>query len=232
MNCDAIAPFYRWIEYASFGSLLERVRCSSLARLAPGAHAHALVIGDGDGRFLAALSRRLPNLKIDAVDSSRAMIALASRRGPGVRFHHRDARNWIPPAVYSLVVTHFFLDCLTQDELDALVQRVAGCVEPGALWIVSEFAIPRSGWRNWRARFWLRAMYLFFGAATGLEVRRLPDHSATLGAHCFVCESRETFSAGLVAAEVWRFTPTAPPPTSSSLPGTPPSPSDRPAGCP
>ena len=55
MNADRIARSYRWLEYAAFGVALERarfdfLRCAAEAR-------RVLILGEGDGRFLA---RRVP----------------------------------------------------------------------------------------------------------------------------------------------------------------------------
>ncbi|MEZ5399432.1 MAG: methyltransferase domain-containing protein [Bryobacteraceae bacterium] len=221
MNCDRIAPWYRWIEYAAFGRLLERAREYYLDGL--GDRGRALVIGAGDGRFTARLAERFPALAIDSVDTSRGMVALAARRAPRVRFLVSDALRGLPSGPFDLVVTHFFLDCLDTEE----VERLAGAVDaaPGARWIVTEFSIPPAGWRRARARFWIRVMYWFFGLATGLAVRRLPAYADALGRAGFALESRKTFSAGLVTAESWRL-------SASSRAGTLPSPSGRLGECP
>ena len=52
MNCDGIARCYRWLEYGMFGRALEQTRLEYL-ELAANAR-HCLILGDGDGRFLAA----------------------------------------------------------------------------------------------------------------------------------------------------------------------------------
>ena len=43
---------------------------------------------------------------------------------------------------YDLIVTHFFVDCLTQRELDALAIRIRPHLTPNALWLISDFCIP------------------------------------------------------------------------------------------
>ena len=63
---NRIAPAYRWLEYLSFGPMLERCRFYRLALLAD--RRRALVIGDGDGRFLARLMRQNAQLEAEAVD--------------------------------------------------------------------------------------------------------------------------------------------------------------------
>ena len=53
MNADRIASGYRWLEYAAFGLALEQARFDFLSRAA-GAR-RVLILGEGDGRFLARL---------------------------------------------------------------------------------------------------------------------------------------------------------------------------------
>ena len=52
MNCDLIAPHYWWIERLGMGRTLERRRRWFLPEI--GNARRALVLGDGDGRFLEA----------------------------------------------------------------------------------------------------------------------------------------------------------------------------------
>lgn len=208
MNCDSLARWYRTLEYAGFGRALERRRTAFLGQMSTARR--VLVLGDGDGRFLAAFLRVNPTAEVDSVDSSAAMLALAHGRvekagAARVRFHHADAGRWQPPADdYDLIVTHFFLDCFTDAELRPLVARLAGHAAPDARWIVSEFRQPARGPAAWHARAWLAGLYAFFRVATGLRVRRLPDHAAALGAVGFRLESETVARFGLLTSQLWR----------------------------
>ena len=55
MNADPIASSYRWLEYAAFGLALENARFDFLSHAA--AARRVLILGEGDGRFLARLLR-------------------------------------------------------------------------------------------------------------------------------------------------------------------------------
>ncbi len=171
------------------------------------------MLGDGDGRFLAAFLRANPHAEVDAVDNSAAMLALARQRvgGPDqsrVHFHHADAARWHPPAAgYDLIVTHFFLDCFTDGELRPLVNRLAACTVPDARWIVSEFRQPAHGLAAWHAGLWIAGLYAFFRFVTGLRVRRLPDHAAALTAAGFRLERETLARFGLLTSQCWRRDP-------------------------
>src|ERR1039458_8191329 len=147
-NYNRRARIYRWMELASFGPWLWWCRCTFLDSL-PGCR-RALVIGDGDGRFTARLLRANPAVQIDAVDASTAMLASLLRRAgsdpPRVPPYGAAARQWQPAnPPYDLIVAHFFLDCLTTEEIDLLAATLHKAASPQALWLVSEFAIP-AGW--------------------------------------------------------------------------------------
>lgn len=204
MNCDPIARWYRWLEYGAFGGALQRRRVAFLSGMSKAKN--ALVLGDGDGRFLAELLRLNRHVRVDAVDLSGGMIALAQRRASDaaaagrVRFYRADAREFpLRAGGYDLIVTHFFLDCFNDAELAALVPRLAAAGDKEARWVISEFSL--AGGR--RARLWVAFLYRAFGWATGLRVRRLPEYAVALRAAGLALE-REEFSAGkLLVSQLW-----------------------------
>ncbi|HVA63247.1 MAG TPA: class I SAM-dependent methyltransferase [Terriglobales bacterium] len=207
-NFDRIAPLYRALEYASFGPMLARCRCAWLPAL--GNNHRALVYGDGDGRFLARLLRQAPAVQVDSVDCSPAMLRRQQRRAERagvaarVRLHRADARAFQPPqGPYDLVVTHFFLDCLSEAELEALLAGVLPHLAPNARWLVSEFAVAPRGWRRLPTRLVVGGLYLAFRWITGLQVRRLPDYAAALARHDFRRTALRPFLGGLLRSEQW-----------------------------
>ena len=208
LNFDLLARPYRWLEYLTFGRWLERCRFHFLPAL--GEPRRALVLGDGDGRFLARLLRANPTLTADVVDISPAMLRLLETRLPlearnRVTLHEADARRIPPPgAGYELVVTHFFFDCLFQAELGALVDRIAPSLTPGAYWVVSEFAIPRGRVASLAGRAVVSGLYRAFGAFTGLFVRSLPDHGSVLQASDFHLVSEKRWLHGLLIGQLWQ----------------------------
>jgi hypothetical protein len=207
---NRLARLYRWMEFFSFGPWLGLTRRTFLGDLAH--RRRALVLGDGDGRFTGRLLRVNPAVRVDAVDSSAAMLqALLRRAGPHadrVRVHLSDARDWKPPAAiaappYDLIVTHFFLDCLTTREIESLAARLRSAVSPGTLWIVSEFAVPPGWFGRFIALPLVKTLYFSFGLLTGLQIRALPDHSAALRQTGYSLLDRRNRLGGLLIAEKW-----------------------------
>ncbi|HTW44581.1 MAG TPA: class I SAM-dependent methyltransferase [Acidobacteriaceae bacterium] len=206
-NFDRIARPYRWLEYLSFGPMLERCRFCRIPQLKSARR--ALVLGDGDGRFLARLLTANPSLHADVVDQSPAMLRLLESRTASVhtseriRIHHADALTFAPSGVYDLIVTHFFLDCFTTSEVQSLAQNIRPHLAPGAIWLVSEFAIP-SGFAALPARTIVSALYAAFHLITGLRTRALPNHSTALVRTGFTLLDRRTFLFGLLISELWQ----------------------------
>jgi SAM-dependent methyltransferase len=204
---DRVARAYRWMEYLTLGTALERTRGWALnAGWMDGAR-RALVLGDGDGRFTARLLRRNPQVEVEAVDLSAGMLRLLGRRcgfaGDRLRTRQEDAREFVPEPGADLVATHFFLDCLTGPEARELVARVSAGLAQDALWAVSEFRIP-AGWMRWPAWALVRGLYLAFRVLTGLRVTRLPDYAAALEACGFELAAERRFLGGLLVAQVFR----------------------------
>jgi SAM-dependent methyltransferase len=212
-NFDRLAGVYRWMEALSFGPWLWRCRCAFLGEMK--GRKRALVLGDGDGRFTARLLRENPVVEIDAVDISRAMLEGLVRRagvsGPRVRAQVADLRSWSPELSarcdgrdYDLVVTHFFLDCLTTAEVESLAARVRPLLADGAVWVVSEFAVPAGWFGRLVARPVVGFLYRTFGWMTGLRVRELPDHASALERSGFRLLRRTRWLRGLLVSECWR----------------------------
>lgn len=203
---DRVAHIYRWAEYISLGPLLKYTREHYLPQLT--ACNRALVLGDGDGRFLARLLRQNPSLHALAVDTSATMLQLLAKRCAfaGSRFEAMQASALaanVPPQT-DLIVTHFFLDCLTQQDVDHLTQRISAQLQPGALWLLSDFAIPNSPFLRPFARLYIRSLYLAFRLLTGLRQTRLPDPQTSLTQADFVRIARHQKVYGLLYTELWQ----------------------------
>jgi len=248
-NFDRVARPYRLLEYLTLGRTLEHTRFHFLPQLA--SRTRALVLGDGDGRFLTALLSQNPRLHAHAVDSSGAMLTLLRKRlerNPSSRAHGEmvqggfflrkkppdglaptsgdsnsdfalataanrtethnvDAQTFAEglPHIqnYDLVTTHFFLDCLTQAQVETLVATLTPHLTPGALWLVSDFRIP-TGLLALPARLFVRGLYGAFRLLTGLRVTRLPDHHRALARAGMVLTAQHFALYGLLTTELWR----------------------------
>jgi cyclopropane fatty-acyl-phospholipid synthase-like methyltransferase len=219
-NFDRIARPYRWLEYLSFGPFLERCRFYRIPQLT--SNRRALILGDGDGRFLARLLAANRELRADVVDQSPTMLRLLQARAAAIHardrisIHHANALTFTPTGAYDLVVTHFFLDCFTTAEVNSLIKTVRHHLAPNALWLVSEFAIP-SGIAALPAKSIVASLYAAFHLITGLRTRDLPNHSAAFTQAGFTLLHRKTFLCGLLISELWQHLPSTTSPASEGV---------------
>jgi ubiquinone/menaquinone biosynthesis C-methylase UbiE len=166
------------------------------------------MLGEGDGRFLRAFLDSNPEATVDYVDASAQMLALAKQRAGAasesrVNLHQADALQWTPPrGDYDLIVTHFFLDCFDEDEVAAIIHRIATRARQ-ARWIVSDFRQPKRGFRAVRAASWLWLLYSFFRITTGLKTRSLADYRSALRDNGFQLNRAITADGGLLVSELW-----------------------------
>jgi len=207
-NFNRLARVYRWLEWLTFGPILWRCRCAFLAEMKQ--RRSALVIGDGDGRFTAQLLEQNPLITVEAADASDAMLQqLMQRTGCNAdRVHTQlaDARRLSFVARrFDLIATHFFLDCLTTDEVESLATRIRETVEPGAAWVISEFAVPDNPYGRLIAGPIVAALYFAFSILTGLNVRRLPEHHKALHRAGFILSRQQKRLGGLLVSELWVF---------------------------
>ena len=195
MNCDGIARWYRWLEYAGFGRALERRR-GALLHQVTGVR-RALVLGDGDGRGAAALLRVNSQVEVDYVELSARMLDLARARAGSdrVMYHRADALTMpLKEGAYDLVVTHFFLDCFDAPEQRRLVERVRPALCEDGRWLVSEFRRPG---------LLVALLYRFFNVTTGLRTRELVDHHLAFGLQGFRMDAVETAFGARLVSELW-----------------------------
>jgi SAM-dependent methyltransferase len=208
-NFDRIARPYRWLEYLTLGRTLQRCRLHFLPLLLDSKQ--ALILGDGDGRFTATLLAANPTIEVDAVDTSATMLQLLRQRceaanvSARLQTHQTSALTFTPPTPekYDLVVTHFFLDCLTQPDLEALIHRTTEHLYPGSLWLLSDFRIP-SGPIRLPAKILIRTLYLAFRILTGLRTTQLPDHATPLTQAGLTRKALHHSLAGILTTELWQ----------------------------
>jgi ubiquinone/menaquinone biosynthesis C-methylase UbiE len=207
-NFDLIARPYRALEYMTLGRKLEQTRLHFLPRLK--AARNALVLGDGDGRFLASFLAANTTVEATAVDGSAAMLEILRRRcslyADRLKTVQADALTFTPATdvPYDIVVSHFFLDCFTEEQLQQLIARITPALRPGGRWLISDFRVP-PGSMHLPARAFVRSLYLAFRILTGLRVTHLPDHAGRLSAAGFQCVGQQMFLSGILTTELWEL---------------------------
>ena len=147
-----LAPWYRTLEWIAFGDDLQCCRVACLREI--DAPRRALMVGEGNGRFLCELLRMHPEVEIDCIDASQRMLQLARKRidrelsgqAERVRFLHQDITSWAAPEYrYDLLVTHFFLDCFPEPVLAGIIKKLARSATNDVNWLLADFCVPPNG---------------------------------------------------------------------------------------
>jgi len=209
MNFDPLARHYRWMEFVLAGNKLQRCRTAFLDRVA--SVQHVLIVGEGNGRFLAECRRALAHARITVVDASTRMLRAARERLArhrlglkNVEFVQSDALDWKPEAqAFDLIVTHFVLDCFRPGELQQVTANLARAAAPAAAWLVADFHMPARTLPRCRARVIHSMMYAFFRFAARISARRLTTPDNYLEAQNFILLERRTSEWGLLHTDLW-----------------------------
>ena len=204
MGFDRLAPFYRRLEWVLAGGKLQTCRLRHIHALKD--CQRVLLAGEGHGRFLTELVRRYPLMNITYADQSPGMLkaaktALASAglAYDRVTFQQADLVHAVlSVGVYDAIVTHFFLDCFSPQELSMVVANLSHSANDRAVWLLSDFCEAQEGWRHLRSRLILKLMYWFFRRATKLSASYLTDPMQYLPLEGFRLHNRVEFEWGLM----------------------------------
>ncbi|MFC6644026.1 class I SAM-dependent methyltransferase [Granulicella cerasi] len=151
--------------------------------------------------------RSQPQLHALSLDGSERMLALQRERCAFAADRLITARALLPafPDPSSeLLVTHFVLDCLTQQQVEAFADTCFRTTAPGTIWVVSDFAPMQNAMLRPLSRVYIRALYLAFRMLTGLRVQHLPDPQTALTRAGFERLERHQRFNGLLYTELWR----------------------------
>jgi len=202
------ARAYNFLEKLVFKDALEKTRFACLDSIAEAKR--ILLLGEGDGRFLAKLTSINPDCLVTVLDASPIMLALAKTRVSAkfqgeVHFCKEDATKFrFPFERFDAVVSHFFLDCFTEKTLSALLEKFSSTLRPNGKWLIADFVEPSPKTLHFLPQFFcLRILYAFFRLTCGIEARSVVSPHKILRTHG-MCESRcISFSNGLLTSLVF-----------------------------
>ena len=204
---DRLARFYAPLEHLVFGTALMRTRIALLDALPK--LEHALILGEGDGRFLYTFLQKQPGCRVTCVEQSARMVERARGRlepaqAERVTFLVQDALTFTPEAhKYDAVIALFFLDCFTEETLGHLIPKLLNGLRPGGVWYYADFQLPGRGWRRMRGKLLLNAMHLFFRLTTRLEPRQLADPKPLFRRVGLVLRRQRELDFGLLTAHLY-----------------------------
>ena len=190
---------------------LQDARTAHLSNMTPGSR--VLMLGEGPGRLLEVLARRMPRAQFTVVDQSQSMLFQAKKALMGDE-RDTDRIHWVHGDVleadlgkepYDLVTTPFFLDCFTQAQLAQLIPRISACCSQNAYWLLADFQIPlHKGLQRTRAKWIHQLMYLFFRRVTGMHATHWVDPQGYIERAGFQLQDRLESNLGLIRSDLWK----------------------------
>jgi len=150
-NFDGVASSYLFLETITFGNQLQKCRTSMISHLTNSKR--ALVLGEGNGRFLEAFCKANPLAEILVIDESPRMLDLAKRRiananppiNNQIEFRCANVFEILPlSGTFDLIVCNFFLDCFTSSEIGHLMGLFRQMLFGEGLLVVGDFRKPHS----------------------------------------------------------------------------------------
>ncbi|OUW85465.1 MAG: hypothetical protein CBD74_03415 [Saprospirales bacterium TMED214] len=209
---DQLAGRYQLFEKLMFGSSLAKARTALLSSIP--ACRSALVLGDGDGRLLEQLLTTQPNCQITSIDQSRRMLEIQQKclshhpRRDDVTWRQQDARELEGfDRQFDLLVSAFFLDCFTFQELETHVPLWLNTLRPGGHFYLVDFQEPDSGWRRLRGKMYLSTMHHFFRWYTNLPNRVLVDWKQVLNQCPLELVALQNMNRDLISVQLYRKAP-------------------------
>jgi ubiquinone/menaquinone biosynthesis C-methylase UbiE len=203
-----VARAYNFLEKLVFRNALEQTRFACLDTIYEAER--ILLVGEGDGRFLAKLTSINTDCKITVLDTSPIMLALAKTRVSPVfqgkiQFCKEDAKTFpFPAESFDAVVSHFFLDCFNENTLTILLKKLSSTLRPNGKWLIADFAEPSLNTLPGLLQFLsLRILYTFFGFSCGIEARRVIAPHKILSANGLIESHSNSYFKGLLKSMVF-----------------------------
>jgi len=210
-NFDGVASSYLFLETITFGNQLQKCRTSMISHLTNSKR--ALVLGEGNGRFLEAFCKANPLAEILVIDESPRMLDLAKRRiananppiNNQIEFRCANVFEILPlTGTFDLIVCNFFLDCFTSSEIGQLLGLFRQMLFGEGLLVVGDFRKPHSIFGKIIGEFILKFMHVFFQKTAGISATQLTDLHTILLERSFQKAVEKKLFFGFLNSSIWK----------------------------
>ena len=201
-NFNRVAFIYDWLAKVVFGSVIRKAQNCFLETIRNGDT--VLILGGGTGWIARDLLNVRPLCRIYYIEASHRMLERA-RTTLGsftdrVTFIH-GTEDAIPEGtVADGVITNFFLDLFTTENLSDVIGKIQLRLKPDFYWLVADFV--RGTTIKHKMMLWL--MYRFFRMACQIDACRLPSWQAVLKDAGLLAISERDFYDGFIRSAVYR----------------------------
>ena len=160
-----------------------------------------LIIGGGSGKFLHNLLKMKSGIDVVYVEASSEMIALARQQVADVGrvcFIH-GTEDDIPSQPFDVVITNFFLDLFTEDQIYPVIKKISRNLRVNGKWLMTDF----ENTKEVSHRVVLSLMYQFFRITGSIDAKRLAKWRPVFVIEKLRLEEQEFFRNGFVTTSVF-----------------------------
>ena len=198
---DRIAFIYDFLARLVFGKSIINSQKFFLNKIEN--HHNVLILGGGSGWLLAELLTIRPGCVVWYIEASEKMIGLSRKRvnsDASVHFIHGTEAN-IPPSIkYDAVISNFYLDLFTDEQLKEVIDKIISSLNAGSQWIVTDFVESNKRWQ----KLLLKLMYHFFRITCHIGSQKLPQWNKTILASGVNKTKSEVFYDGFIETALYQ----------------------------
>lgn len=207
---NTIAPFYNVVStIASFNKIHESQIWLLSKRMK---FSKVLIMGGGDGKFLLEAMKQGLSDQYCFIDISDAMIKLAqckiekqlSNSTSSVVFICGSYQEIPKNQKFDLIVTPYFLDCFSDDELLLVVAKLHSQLTIEGTWFLTDFNIPKDSFRSFIFKNIIQLLYGIINLFCDLGINRLPDFNMEFCKYEFTIIHEKYFLGGLLVGRIYK----------------------------
>jgi ubiquinone/menaquinone biosynthesis C-methylase UbiE len=208
---NRIAPYYDFLAKAFFGNSIHNAANHYIDAIPK--CGKVLLFGDGTGHVLCEMLRQGKAAEYLFVDFSEEMIARAKKKAETMFPEKMQHIQFLCagyddiPATYKAdaIATPFVLDCFPNAQLPKVVATLHTHLEPGGLWLFSDFNIPEKPlWMKLAAKVLVGGLYLFFNIVCRLKANRLPVFDKAFAELDYMNVGQKHFLNGLLVSTCYQ----------------------------
>lgn len=198
-----IAPFYALLSRLVYGDSLLQIQIKLIKTLPQ--QGNLLIMGGGNGEILPYIIKHSPNLKIDYIEASDKMIALAKQnvvQHQQLQFIHADK---IPEntKTYNAVYAAFFLDLFTLSEINEWLTTFEEKSTKEYTLHIADFQLNKDVENSVLRKMQIKTSILFFKITTQHRTRFLPNTFSAIKKRNYNSLYKSTLKGNFLCAEVF-----------------------------
>lgn len=195
---DRVTWIYDGLANLVFFGAIKRAQLTFLSTIKSGSK--VLIIGGGTGWILEALDKIGIAAHVDYLEASSKMLEKSKSRPPfenlQVRFILGTQDSIEKNIQYDVVITHFFLDVFTSQNLPLVMNKLDQHLKPNGFWLMTDFMNNNRWWQS----ALIRLMYLFFRITANLEGSRLMNFDNQFSRLTYSLARKKDYFHGMISS--------------------------------